>query len=77
MSRQSTLAIEATKLALADLDRFVSDPASMTTSPAALLDPAYLAARAALVDRKRAGLPAMGCRGRAEPSISPLRIRAA
>jgi gamma-glutamyltranspeptidase/glutathione hydrolase len=54
------LAIEATKLALADLDRFVSDPASMTISPAALLDPAYLAARAALVDRKRAGAPGHG-----------------
>jgi gamma-glutamyltranspeptidase/glutathione hydrolase len=54
------LAIEATKLALADLDRFVSDPASMTISPTDLLDPAYLATRAALVDRKRAGDPGHG-----------------
>jgi gamma-glutamyltranspeptidase / glutathione hydrolase len=54
------LAIEATKLALADLDRFVSDPAFMSVRPANLLDPAYLATRATLIDRKRAKAPGHG-----------------
>jgi len=54
------LAIEATKLAFADLQRFVADPAAMTLDPADLLDPAYLATRAALIDRKKAGDPGHG-----------------
>ncbi len=54
------LAIEATKLALADLARFIADPNAMDVSPADLLDPAYLAARASLIDRRQAGDPGHG-----------------
>jgi gamma-glutamyltranspeptidase / glutathione hydrolase len=54
------LTIEATKLALADIGRYVSDPATMELSCADLLDPAYLAARAALIDRGKAGDPGHG-----------------
>jgi gamma-glutamyltranspeptidase/glutathione hydrolase len=54
------LAIEATKLALADAGRHVADSAHMAFDPAALLDPGYLAERATLVDRGSAGLPAYG-----------------
>jgi gamma-glutamyltranspeptidase/glutathione hydrolase len=48
------LQIEAVKLAFADALRFVSDPRTMDVTPAALLDPAYLAGRARLIDPKRA-----------------------
>ncbi len=48
------LEIEAMKLAFADAHRYVADPASMEVAPAALLDPGYLAARARLIDPKRA-----------------------
>jgi gamma-glutamyltranspeptidase/glutathione hydrolase len=44
------LQIEAMKLALADADRFVADPAHMDTPPEALLDDTYLADRAARID---------------------------
>jgi gamma-glutamyltranspeptidase / glutathione hydrolase len=59
------LQIEAMKLAFADTYRYVADPASMDTTAAALLDPAYLAARARLIDRGRAqdfgpGVPPQG-----------------
>jgi gamma-glutamyltranspeptidase/glutathione hydrolase len=54
------IAIEATKLALADLHRYVSDPAAMELSSADLLAPAYLAGRAALIDPARAGDPGHG-----------------
>lgn len=54
------LAVEAMKLALADAARFVADPAAMELSPADLLDPSYLAARARLIDRGRAGDPGHG-----------------
>jgi gamma-glutamyltranspeptidase/glutathione hydrolase len=54
------LAIEATKLALADAERYVADPAAMELRPADLLDPAYLAARARLIDRRQAGDPGHG-----------------
>jgi gamma-glutamyltranspeptidase/glutathione hydrolase len=54
------LQIEAMKLALADADRFVADPAHMDTPPEALLDDAYLAARAALIDPARALLAEAG-----------------
>ena len=54
------LALEATKLALADLAQYVADPARMAVAPAELLDPAYLAARAALIDPARAGSPVFG-----------------
>ena len=53
-------AIEAIKLAFADVHRYVADPASMAVPAAALLDPAYLAARAKLIDPKSAGVPSFG-----------------
>jgi len=49
------LQIEAMRLAFADLHAHVADRASMRIDPLDLLDPAYLGARAELVDRKRAG----------------------
>ena len=49
------LQIEAMKLAFADVDACVGEPESMTVDPGALLDDAYLAARARQVDPARAG----------------------
>lgn len=46
--------IEAKKLAHADLARYVADPEHMEVTPEALLDPDYLASRAALIDGSRA-----------------------
>ena len=59
------LQIEAMKLAFADLYRFVAEPASMEVSIEQMLDSAYLASRAKLIDMKRAqdfgaGNPAKG-----------------
>lgn len=54
------LTIEATKLALVDIDAHVAEENAMRFPPQALLDPAYLAERAALVDRQRAGDPGHG-----------------
>ncbi|WP_188578832.1 gamma-glutamyltransferase family protein [Azorhizobium oxalatiphilum] len=54
------LALEATKLALADLAQYVADPAFMNIDPKSLLEPAYLAERAKLIDRSTAGLPTYG-----------------
>src|SRR4029079_13860497 len=48
------LQIEAIKLAFADVYRYVGDPRTMKIPAASLLDPAYLASRAKLVDRRRA-----------------------
>ena len=48
------LQIEAMKLAFADAYRYVGDPRTMECSPADLLDPDYLAARAATIDPNRA-----------------------
>ena len=48
------LQIEAMKLAFADAYRYVADPASMTVTPAAMLDRGYLRERAKLIDPKRA-----------------------
>ena len=48
------LQIEALKLAFADLYRYVSEPSSMTVTPAQMLDDGYLASRAKLIDMKRA-----------------------
>src|SRR4029434_4618261 len=48
------LQIEAMKLAFADAHRYVSDPRTMTIHAAAMVDPAYLASRARLIDPKRA-----------------------
>lgn len=42
--------IEAKKLAHADLARYVADPDHMDVQPESLLDPTYLAGRAALID---------------------------
>lgn len=57
------LAIEATKLALADLGQHVGDRSSMKVSAAELLDPSYLARRATLIDPGRAGDPGYGAPG--------------
>lgn len=54
------LAIEAMKLALADVFKYVGDPASMSIAPDRLLDPAYLASRAKSIDPDRAGDPVYG-----------------
>jgi gamma-glutamyltranspeptidase/glutathione hydrolase len=59
------LQIEAMKLAFADVYRFVAEPASMEVTAAQLLAPDYLAARAKLIDPRRAqdfgpGNPARG-----------------
>ncbi|WP_284618372.1 gamma-glutamyltransferase family protein [Aquabacterium humicola] len=48
------LQIEAMKLAFADTYRYVSDPSSMDVTPLQLLDEAYLAERAKLIDPSRA-----------------------
>ena len=48
------LAIEAMKLAFADAYRYVADPQAMEVSSTQLLDRGYLAARARLIDAKRA-----------------------
>ena len=48
------LQIEAMKLAFADTHRYVSDAASMQITPAQMLDDAYLATRAKLIDRTKA-----------------------
>jgi gamma-glutamyltranspeptidase/glutathione hydrolase len=48
------LQIEAMKLALADLHRYVADPGHMGMTARDLLDPGYLSARARLIDRRRA-----------------------
>jgi gamma-glutamyltranspeptidase/glutathione hydrolase len=48
------LQIEAMKLAFADVHRYVADPRAMAIATGALLDPGYLAARARLIDPRRA-----------------------
>jgi gamma-glutamyltranspeptidase/glutathione hydrolase len=48
------LQIEAMKLAFADVYRHVAEPRAMTLTPAQMLDAAYLAGRAKLIDPKRA-----------------------
>jgi gamma-glutamyltranspeptidase/glutathione hydrolase len=48
------LQIEAMKLAFADAYRYVSEPSSMTVTPAQMLDRDYLKQRAKLIDPKRA-----------------------
>ena len=59
------LQLEAMKLAFADTYRHVGDPATMSLPATDLLDPGYLAARAARIDRRRAqdfgpGVPPRG-----------------
>ncbi len=48
------LQIEAMKLAFADVYRYVAEPSKMEVTAAQMLDPAYLAARAKLIDPRRA-----------------------
>jgi gamma-glutamyltranspeptidase/glutathione hydrolase len=48
------LQIEAMKLAFADVYRYVAEPRSMDLSPDQMLDDAYLASRARLIDPRRA-----------------------
>ncbi|MCA8405279.1 gamma-glutamyltransferase family protein [Burkholderia cenocepacia] len=48
------LQIEAMKLAFADVYRYVADPRAMELTPEQMLDDAYLAERAKLIDRARA-----------------------
>ena len=48
------LQIEAMKLAFADVYRYVADPRSMEVTPEQMLDDAYLASRAKLIDLKKA-----------------------
>jgi gamma-glutamyltranspeptidase/glutathione hydrolase len=48
------LQIEAMKLAFADVYRHVGEPRAMTLTPGQMLDPAYLATRAKLIDPTRA-----------------------
>ena len=48
------LQIEAMKLAFADVYRYVADPRSMNVTPEQMLDDAYLASRAKLIDLKKA-----------------------
>ena len=54
------LQIEAIKLALADADAHVADPAAMRFGADALVDPAYLKRRAALIRADAAGDPGAG-----------------
>lgn len=54
------LQIEAMKLAFADVYRYVADPASMAVTPEQMLDPAYLANRARLIDPAKASHPGFG-----------------
>jgi gamma-glutamyltranspeptidase/glutathione hydrolase len=48
------LQIEAMKLAFADVYRYVAEPSSMEVTPEQMLDDAYLASRAKLIDLRRA-----------------------
>jgi gamma-glutamyltranspeptidase / glutathione hydrolase len=54
------LQLEAMKLAFADIYRYVGDPAAMEFDAQRLLAPDYLAARAKLIDPKRAQFPTFG-----------------
>ena len=59
------LQIEAMKLAFADVYEYVADPRAMVVTPAQMLDPAYLAQRAKLINPHKAthfpfGLPQSG-----------------
>ena len=59
------LQIEAMKLAFADVYQYVADPRAMAVTPAQMLDPAYLAHRAKLINPHKAthfpfGLPQSG-----------------
>jgi gamma-glutamyltranspeptidase/glutathione hydrolase len=53
-ARALHMQIEAIKLAFADARRYIADPDTMDTTPAALLDDGYLAGRARLIDPAQA-----------------------
>src|SRR3546814_250217 len=76
---QLHLAIEATKLALADVYRHVGDVDAMRLPPEAFLDPAYLQVRAKLIDPDHAGDPGHGERSEkrrgGKELVSPWRSR--
>lgn len=64
-ARSQHVQIEAMKLAFADLYRYVADPRSMEVTPVQMLDDAYLASRAKLINLDQAthfgpGRPAAG-----------------
>ncbi len=64
-ARAQHLQIEAMKLAFADVYRYVAEPSCMAVTPAQMLDDAYLASRAKLIDMNKAqdfgaGNPAKG-----------------
>jgi gamma-glutamyltranspeptidase/glutathione hydrolase len=59
-ARTLHLQIEAMRLAFADMYEYVGDPAHMPITAEHLLDPAYLAERARLIDPARAGAPRPG-----------------
>jgi gamma-glutamyltranspeptidase/glutathione hydrolase len=59
-ARTMHLQIEAMRLAFADLYEHVGDPGHMKVAAGDLLDPAYLAERARLIDPARAGTPRVG-----------------
>ena len=52
--------LEAMKLAFADIYEYVSDPSTMRVTPAQMLDRAYLAGRAKMIDMKKAQNPGFG-----------------
>jgi gamma-glutamyltranspeptidase/glutathione hydrolase len=54
------LQIEAIKLAFADINEYVSDPATMRVRPSDMLDRGYLKERAKRINMKKAGAPAFG-----------------
>jgi len=58
--RSQHVQIEAMKLAFADIYKYVADPRSMDVTPEQMLDPAYLASRAKLIDLKQASYPSAG-----------------
>jgi len=65
VTERQHLLIEATKLALADRDRYVTDPKAMTIAPEQLIDDEWISARAATIDpsialRPDPGRPAPG-----------------
>jgi len=70
------LQIEAMKLAFADAYAHVADSRSMRLTPEEMLDDAYLAGRARLIDRKRAQVFGAGKPGEGRHDLSQRRRRA-